>query len=183
MKKFQLYLTVIACGLFLTLNSCDSDQLSISPDEVNGVQIEKPEVSAKGSKLSSVNGQGGLVINDRHANFAFHASIDLDGNVKGSWQSLSPGQDIGTHGTIDCIIFIDDNTAILTGTITKVKKNDGEWPRAEVGNLIWFKVVDNGEGKKAATDQFSDYYITDAGCTNFDVNLYDISNGNIQVKK
>lgn len=173
MKKIQMYFIALACGLFL-FNSCNSDDLSITQNAEN-------ELSAK-KKESSVNGQGGLIINDEFANFAFHATVDTDGNVSGSWQSFASGQDVETHGTIDCLTFIDDNTVVLTGTITKVKKNDGQWPGAEIGNQIWFKVRDNGEGSKSSPDQFSDYYLSSAGCTNFNVGLNDITNGNIQVK-
>ena len=50
-----------------------------------------------------------------------------------------------------------------------------------VGDPIYFKVQDNGEGANAATDKFSDYFIFGV-CQNFNVALQDISGGNIQVK-
>ena len=154
-KKNQILLMSLMCGALFMFNSCDKDNLLPYPDgELNGKQIDN-NLLAKGGK-SFASGQGALMINDRVQHFSFHASVDGEGNVSGSWESKSPGQDIRTHGSIDCLTFLDDNTAILSGTITKTNDN----PFGIVAGMsVWFKVIDNGEGAKNATDQFTDYYL------------------------
>ncbi len=128
----------------------------------------------------SANGQGGIVLNDRVQQFSFHANTDASGNVSGSWESNSPGQNCRTHGTITCLTILPDGkTAIMSGVITQV---DGDCFGAVVGNPIWFKVQDNGEGSKASEDRFTDYYFFLSGCNNYGVGLQPIVNGNIQVK-
>ncbi len=135
-------------------------------------------------KTSSASGQGGLLLpymNGVPQHFSFHASKDAGGNVSGSWESSSPGQDIRTHGNITCLTILPDGkTAVMGGVITQVDGNG--FPFVVVGGSIWFKVQDNGEGSNAPEDTFSDYFFGNFGCTNFNVVLYPISNGNIQVK-
>ena len=66
----------------------------------------------------SVNGQGSITLEGGVQHFAFHATMDKNGKVSGSWESKSPGQDVRTHGTIDCMSLLDNQTAVLSGTIT-----------------------------------------------------------------
>ena len=131
----------------------------------------------------SANGQGGLLLpymNGQVQQFSFHANTDKDGNVSGSWESNSPGQNCRTHGDITCLtILADGKTALMSGVITQV---DGGCFGAVVGSTIWFKVKDNGEGSNAANDRFTDYYFGISGCVNYGGTLHQIVNGNIQVK-
>ncbi|MBC7382717.1 MAG: hypothetical protein H7296_06930 [Bacteroidia bacterium] len=135
--------------------------------------------------VASANGQGSLLnpgFNGRVQHFSFHALRDASGNVTGSWESKSPGQEIRTHGTITCLTILPDGkTAILTGIVTQ-KNGEGFPGSYDVGSPIWFKVVDNGEGAKSAEDEFTDYYSSGAPCNNFNVPIYTILSGNIQVK-
>lgn len=130
----------------------------------------------------SANGQGSLIYGGQAQHFAFHAKTQ-NGVTTGSWESKSPGQNVRTHGTIDCLtIMPDGKTAYMTGVVTK-KVGDGFPPGAyEVGSPIWFKVVDNGEGNTSATDQFTDYYNFGNCVDRPNRPLQDILNGNIQVK-
>ena len=128
----------------------------------------------------SANGQGGLLLDGRVQQFSFHANTDKDGTVTGSWESNSPGQECRTHGDITCLTILPDGkTAFMSGTITQV---DGVCFNAKVGDPIWFKVQDNGEGANATEDGFTDYYFFLAGCLNYNIGLKPILNGNIQVK-
>ena len=180
MKKFQLYLTMIACGLFLTLNSCDSEELSISPDQMNGLQMEKFEISAKGNKPSA-NGQGTITLADETSrHFSFHANTNKDGSVSGN------GVLTYTEGLrkimfdINCM-SINEGTATISGTITKDKQNEDG-----IGNTVWFQVIDNGEGKKASPDQMTLMIVDSAiECDSglyYNLVVYDIEGGNIQLK-
>jgi hypothetical protein len=135
----------------------------------------------------SANGQGALEnpwFNGRVQHFSFHANTDADGLVTGTFETKSPGQEIRTHGTINCLTVLPDGkTAIMSGVVTQ-KVGDGFPGYAEVGSTVWFKVVDNGEGAKSDLDQFSDYTEGPGDCSvNQLVRLYQIVNGNIQVKQ
>jgi hypothetical protein len=132
----------------------------------------------------SANGQGTILLNYMNGepqHFSFHALTDADGNVSGSWESKSPGQDIRTHGTITCIkVLADGKTAVLSGVVTHIV-GDG-YPGLTTGTPIWFKVQDNGEGANSAGDTFTDYFFGLAGCVDYGGTPYPITGGNIQVK-
>ncbi len=133
----------------------------------------------------SANGQGALLnpwFNGQVQHFSFHANTNASGNVTGSFETKSPGQDVRVHGTINCLtILADGKTAIVKGVVTQ-KVGEGFPGGYEVGSQVWFKVVDNGEGANSSGDQFTDYYSSNAPCSNFNVAIYTILNGNIQVK-
>jgi hypothetical protein len=168
----------------LTLASCTGEEIVFLEEELEG-----PALFSKSGKsaISSVSGQGGLSFGEgtKTQHFSFHASVDGDGNVSGSFESKSPSQNsLRSHGTIDCVTFLDDKTAVLSGTITKVVKgDDGTFSNYEIGSSVWFKVIDNGEGKKSAPDQFSDYYGGVGGCFPYNVGMRGIETGNIQIKR
>jgi hypothetical protein len=130
----------------------------------------------------SANGQGTL--NEVYHNgipqhFAFHANKDANGNVSGTWESKSAGQDIRAHGTINCLTILSDGkTAVLTGVVTHVVGNG--FP-LNIGDPIWFKVQDNGEGSNSTNDRFTDYYVF-GDCINWNAYFPQITGGNIQVK-
>jgi hypothetical protein len=71
----------------------------------------------------------------------------------------------------------------MSGIVTKFKED----PSVE-GRNCWFKVVDHGEGAGADPDQISLFYYDPdepslGDCdTDYIVNLYEITGGNIQVK-
>lgn len=178
MKKNQLYVVALAFGFLLSLSSCSNEDIFTPQEEVES----NVTFSKSGARTTStVSGQGGLSFGEgtKTQHFSFHASLDRDGNVSGSFESKSPSQSIRSHGTIDCITFLDDKTAILSGTITKI----GGENNYVVGTSIWFKVIDNGEGSKNGTDQFSDYYIGAGGCYPYNVRMRNIESGNIQIKR
>lgn len=182
MKNVKMNLAILLFS-FVFLNGCSEDNITISQDEtVVNLEIQSKggsSLSAKGQK-SFATGQGGFIFNGKPANFSFHASMDSEGNVSGQWEAKTLGGNLRTHGTIYCLTFIDDKTAVMSGTITKVNKEDGTWPGAQTGKSIWFKVVDNG---KSNIDQFSDYYIGAGDCNDYNPPLANIENGNIRVKR
>lgn len=132
----------------------------------------------------SANGQCALLqpyFNGMVQHFSFHAKMK-NGAVTGSWESKSPGQELRTHGKIDCLTILPDGkTAIMSGVITH-RTGDGFPGAYQIGSRVWFKVIDNGQGNNSAADQFSDYYSSSAPCTDFNQPMYDIVNGNVQVK-
>ncbi len=170
--SFLVFTGIISWTFF----SCSKDAAVLTDDRapVSGFVVER-------GSGPSASGQGSLLLNDRVQHFAFHAAIDAAGNVSGSWESNSPGQDIRTHGTINCLVILaDGKTALMSGEITHV---DGEgFPGISVGDPVWFQVQDNGEGKKATPDRFTDYYLGLSGCFEYGVGMLPILNGNIQVR-
>jgi len=175
---------MLAFGFLLTFSSCTGEDIVFLEEELDG-----PVLLSKSGKspISSVSGQGGLSFGEgtKTQHFSFHASIDGDGNVSGSFESKSPSQNsLRTHGTIDCVTFLNDNTAVLSGTVTKVVKGDGgTFQNYVVGASVWFKVIDNGEGSKNDSDQFSDYYAGFGGCFPYNARMRNIETGNIQIKR
>ena len=182
-KHYKLWVMVLAVSLIFFTYSCYQEDLIIPESEELTVSSNKMDLIDFSSKKSFASGQAGLILNGRFANFTFHAIEDVDGNVSGSYEAHSPGVELRTHGTIDCLIFVDDNTAVMAGYMTQVASGSvfGDIP---VGTEIWFKVRDNGEGK-ASIDQFSDYwgfgyyYCGDWPGAPMD----NIVNGNIQVNR
>jgi hypothetical protein len=180
-KLYKWCFYALAIAVMFAFNSCSQDELNIPQNEEISITSLNKTFSKK--KVSFASGQAGLIVNGRFANFAFHAIEDVDGNVSGSYEAHSPGVELRTHGTIDCLIFVDDNTAVMAGYMTQVASGSvfGDIP---VGTEIWFKVRDNGEGK-AFIDQFSDYWgFGFYYCGDWpDAPMDNIVNGNIQVKR
>lgn len=174
MKAFKLFLGAL---FLIAMYSCTKSGAAVAG---NDIQATSDEILLANNSGPSANGQGGLLINDRVQHFAFHASIDKDGNVSGSWESKSPGQNVRTHGTITCLQLVDNKTAIMSGIITHRAGDD--FPGTNVGDPIYFKVRDNGEGANSAGDLFTDYYPGFNNCSNLNLPFQPIVNGNIQVK-
>ena len=187
----KMYVLVLALAVVFTLNNCSTDEISLQDDELS--KTTNDQLAKK--KVSSANGQAGYVFPFGYQNLAFHVSMDADGNVSGSWQSNyndtdDDAYDINTHGVIECATFVDDNRVTMSGTITHI--NAGSFwtdgviiPAVEVGQFAAFAVIDNGEGKNADPDQFTDViFLDELFC--FDAPAFipfiDITNGNIKVK-
>lgn len=176
MKKYHASVTLVVLTLII-------GGLSVSFAKNKG---KKKAIVKTEQPGSSVSGQASLLMpyfDDKVQHFSFHASVDAKGNVNGSWESKSPGQEIRTHGNITCVIFLDSKTAVITGVITK-KDGDG-FAKVKEGDTVWFKVRDNGEGANAKPDEFTDYFSAKSiPCRDFpNLKMSAIISGNIQVKK
>jgi hypothetical protein len=183
MKTIQLFSTAIICGLVLTLTSCESD--SISPAETDVLMSEYEIVSNTGNLSrkagTSVNGQGTINLeNGNSRRFSFHANTDKDGSVSGN------GVLTYTKGVrkimfdINCM-SVEEGMATISGNITEDKQ-----VASNVGNIVWFQVVDNGEGKNSTADQMT-LMIVNSGIEcdsdlSYNLLFYDIEGGNIQLK-
>jgi hypothetical protein len=184
MKKIKIH---VAAALFFAAMLCGSS-CSKETETVRPIG-ETTRISARAAGPSA-NGQGTLIagyLGDKPQHFSFHANTSPNGNVTGSFESTALGLDSRVHGRIDCLnILPDGKTAIMSGVVTVVT---GDIYLIDfgfnVGDQAWFKVEDNGEGANATEDRFSDVYVFDElpPCTSdFDVELLEIANGNIQVK-
>ncbi|MBD0293782.1 MAG: hypothetical protein ICV84_01070 [Flavisolibacter sp.] len=79
------------------------------------------------------------------------------------------------------MFLVDSKTAVSSGTITKISSTQFPW--FVIGDPIWFKIRDNGEGITDLPDEFTDYYFGTSGCTDYGFSLLQpIENGDIQIK-
>ena len=183
MKKM---LTPVFSLSFILLAGCFKTHIEeslVNHDSKNKL----PKEFSNGAQVSYASGQASLTF-DRWdgevQHFSFHAVKDANGNVKGTWESKSPGQDLRTHGILNCLSFLDDHTAYMTGVVTQKigEVFPGEY---EVGMPVWFKVRDNGEGITGTPDEFTDYYsLQGIECVNYEqASMHPIISGNIQVRR
>lgn len=183
-QTFRFCLLALASGFFIMVSSCTADQIEVQDETQNKTVVTDIEARPSGP---SVNGQGTVSLENtplagegfRH--FSFHANTKKDGSVKGSGVLTYTGGAQKIKFSINCL-SVDGNHAILSGVTT----SNTQTPANE-GLLFWFEVFDNGEGNNAAPDQLSLYYqgsdpVTYDCSNDFEVELYEIEGGNIQVK-
>lgn len=140
-----------------------------------------PSFARSGSApVQSVSGGGTVDVTAGRSTYAFHASINGAGAVKGKFElhfSSSPTQ---VHGDVTCLV-IDGNQAWLGGVITR--SND-EGAFGVGGEIVW-SAEDNGEGKNADPDRVSAFFgglDADVCLTKFAVGTNEWSNGNVQIR-
>ena len=107
-------------------------------------------VAAQGSRVIA-SASGAWTIAGTRV-LAFVALKHADGSVNGQWQRINQvngGNDIPSHGDVVCVSFFDNEAWI--GTIA----NSGLFAGFEGG----FRVVDNGQGRKAPPDGMSLQYV------------------------
>lgn len=161
-----------------------------------GCQKEEPMVSnaqsssgnlkaGKNAVVESVTGSGQFHRDyfqpEVWRTFTFSATKDAAGNVTGTYQIKNHNL-TSLQGTVLCFT-IDGNKAILLVRIDKFSSsvtNQSPWP---YGYIV---VEDNGEGNGDLPDKVSLHYdtdvLTDCGVL-YDVPLYPIEAGNVQVHK
>ena len=128
------------------------------------------------------SGHGNLIIEGERRTFSFHARELKNGRVIGSLVLKNRNLGIRAKAIINCL-DIDGNQATMSGVITQI---NGDYSSL-IGDDIWFRVVDNGEGFRNTTDQITLVIVEldeppSAICTeDVDVDLQNILGGNIQV--
>lgn len=129
----------------------------------------------------SASGQGTFLYGEDIRHFSFHANTMPQGDVQGNGVLTYNAGVENIKFDIDCLFFVDDVTAIMTGVITYHKTTP-----ALVGMYFWFKVVDNGEGSGDDPDLMTLFYeggSLDGDCSyDLGAEFYEIEGGNIQVK-
>ncbi len=148
------FLRIIPCAAFAALLvSCAEQGTQITEP------IDSPLFAEAGNSGPSVNGRGVISYNDVRCPSTFYAREHKDGSVTGTLQSNCPAQTLVAHGIFDCLV-VDGNEAILGGVLTKVSTGPDTpaWFTADVGTRFWLKVRDNGEGRNAPPDEWTDWY-------------------------
>lgn len=181
MKKSSITISRVLSLILLISCSKSDNQGSLV------MQVAKDETQSElhdGGHISFANGQAALQLFGQVQHFSFYVIKDANGNATGTWESKSPGQDLRTHGTLNCLTFIDNQTAFMTGVV--IQKVGDVFPgEYEVGMPVWFKVRDNGEGNNTSADEFTDYYsLQGIECVNYQqASIHPIISGNIQVRR
>ena len=111
-----------------------------------------------GPVIASAAGGGGYLIGDLQVSFSFNAIGRADGSATGRFfHSVEVGgQLVEFAGRVTCVtVDAENHRAWIGGVVTA---NNSEHPGFltdvhEVGDDIWFRVLDNGEGARAAADR------------------------------
>jgi hypothetical protein len=143
-----------------------------------GTQSASADPSAQ-----SASGFGQVHLGLPTRDFAFSASMSVDGTATGEAQVENRSSGFRGHIRIDCLNVIA-NVALMTGVWTSSTS-----PSIPVGSDAFFAVQDNGEGPNAPADEIT---LTLSGlgiaCTDItdpallDPFLVTIENGQIQVR-
>jgi hypothetical protein len=94
--------------------------------------------------------------------FAFTATRHKNDSVFGQGVLILPTLVI-FHYSVNCLKVVD-NVATLSGVITDYKNFVSDFDAT--GSNFWFRVVDNGEGRKAQQDQMTFFFFDETpNCT------------------
>ena len=147
---------------------------------------------------ASVNDHGNLVMDGTLLTFSFHAREFHNGDVEGSFELKNRLLGVRAHAAIDCLP-IEGSEALLSGVLTQVDGIEGPF----VGDEIWYRIKDNGEGRGDPPDEISlvivelpsqpseiftcdmtlaDILDENPELTDEDLELQDIIGGNIQLR-
>lgn len=187
----------------LLLISCGES--STHPSQPDPGALMMPSHVGGGDIATSATGGGGLFVTSPplaigDAQFSFSAAQLANGSVYGQFHLVRQrdGFVVDFHGVVTCM-SVDPalHRAWIGGVVTQNNSNDPVHTTTvhQPGRDVWFRVVDNGEGLGAAPDRSSVYgfegaagVITSAEyCqkqlwTAGDVNAFEVTEGNIQVK-
>jgi hypothetical protein len=209
MKKI-LYVAVFSAAVLAGCAKDDSNQPASVSDgqnvvttssDLHGFTIDERLGLVKSKSISSselnfsnyystgegVNSATGMFGNPPESHYTFSVN-DNNGNVTGHVNLSGPSFAFAMSST--CLQIMNGNDAIIAGQISAVT-NDGGFPDfIKVGNYIFFRVVDNGEGSNAPNDWlYDDLWVNFTPVCGFDLFTVPWStyseiekNGNIQVK-
>lgn len=187
MKNANTKLALLAFfgGAMIFLTGCSKEEFQPADTENLVLTVDETQTRASGP---SANGHGTLTFEgipiegEGFRQFSFHAREKRNGTVQGNGVLSYIGGVRNLSFDIDCL-EVDGNLAVMSGVITR----DNQFPE-NVGRLCWFKVIDNGEGNNSDPDEISLFFSgTDSEvydcANNFNVAIYEIEGGNVQVKE
>ena len=138
---------------------------------VPGASVADPPSAA-----GSATGNGDFMLGGELRTFSFSAIQQPNGKVAGQAEVHNRAMGTVVHMDINCIVFLPNNTVVVSGTITKNSPN----PPNLVGLTGVFQAQDNGEGTNSSPDRLS--LVVPGDCTTTPPDLMDILHGNIQVR-
>ena len=150
-----------------------------------------------GGGHAAASGHGNLVMEGALRTFSFQAREFRNGRVQGSLVLKNRHLGVRARADIDCL-RIDGDEAILSGVLTHVDGIEGNF----IGDEVWSRVRDNGEGRGDPSDQISlvivevaatppEFFTCETPLDDIldafpeledDLELQDIIGGNVQVK-
>jgi hypothetical protein len=150
---------------------------------------------------SSTSGSGDfLVLGTMPGSFTYEAIVDDAGAAKGTfhYELIFQGQLADFDGEVTCVTFdAATNRAWIGGVVTANRSVHPSYttPRTQVGEDIWFRVVDYGEGSSDPDDRTTfvgfagdrDIPTSAAYCAlqpwvDGDVSTWPVVEGNLQVR-
>ncbi|HSH74117.1 MAG TPA: leucine-rich repeat domain-containing protein [Longimicrobiales bacterium] len=163
----SLLCTVVVAG-------CDSAELA-------GPDLHPDFAVVAGSPAYLVSGGGTVVTPFGLSTYAFHASVDDAGRVKGKVELHFSSSDVRVQGNVTCLA-VGGSEAWLGAVVTRSDLETGNF--AVGGDFVW-RASDNGEGADAdAPDRVSSFFGNPAAdfCNaRFEVLEREWSNGNVQI--
>ena len=187
--KFSYFMSSLACALILGIFGCSKEDIkapNVSEESVTSKQEVTLTTRAAGGNQMA-NGGGTTVEGGEKSTFVFNAVKKSDGSVTGHLVYVIRVSNITVKMDLDCVRFIGNKTAVLSGIVTEVSGNNIPF-YIHVGSNAFFEVVDNGQGNDANPDLISDLFFpvgtgsANANCTNRRARTYLPISGNIQVK-
>lgn len=161
--KIPSTLPLAATALVLTLGAaCDS----ALPTPTGVEQTSAVASVSHGAVVLSATGAGNGVYSFEPPatgwrTFAFNAKVHADGTAEGQLEVHNTANDNGLHGEVVCMNAIGDG---IYGIAVHVTRLYGTFAAGQLPNLTGdyavFAVRDNGEGAKAAPDQFTGVDLT-----------------------
>ena len=179
----------LACALILGIFGCSKEDIkapNVSEESVTSKQEVTLTTRAAGGNQMA-NGGGTTVEGGEKSTFVFNAVKKSDGSVTGHLVYVIRVSNITVKMDLDCVRFIGNKTAVLSGIVTEVSGDNIPF-YIHVGSNAFFEVVDNGQGNDANPDLISDLFFpvgtgsANANCTNRRARTYLPISGNIQVK-
>ena len=171
----RLVASLVSTGIFLACSGEPTDKHVLAPD----LRLSETPDNAAGPSASGhanvIQASGTL------RTFSFTARLMPDGTVHGQYENHNRAQGFSNHGDVDCLRFVGDNIAVMSGTI---RRSDN--PAAVEGGRTIFRVEDYGEGADSPPDRVSMLALfppgTTSDCETFTpVTSIPIVGGNIRV--
>lgn len=163
-----------------------------------GLILATTAVSAR--TAASTTGSGTFLVGTMPGSFTYEAIVDDAGAAKGSfhYELLFQGQVVDFDGAVTCVTFdAATNRAWIGGVVTANRSVHPSYttPRTQVGEDIWFRVVDYGEGSGYPDDRTtfvgfagdrdiptSAAYCAQQPWVDGDVSTWPVVEGNLQVR-
>jgi hypothetical protein len=149
---------------------------------------------------ASTTGSGTFLVGTMPGTFSFEAMVDAAGVAKGAfhYELVFQGQLADFEGVVTCVTFdAATHRAWIGGVVTANRSVHPSYttPRTQVGQDIWFRVVDYGEGSDAPDDRTtfvgfagdrdiptSAEYCAQQPWLDGDVSTWPVVEGNLQVR-
>jgi hypothetical protein len=170
--------SIVTLALTLAFVGCEADTM-VQPD----MDVEASFAKGGNAPVHQVSGGGTVDVPAGRSTYAFHASMDGNGAVKGRAQIHFSSAPLKIGADVTCLV-VDGNRAWLGAVITNSDAEEGSfWVE---GAAFWWSAQDNGEGANADSDLVSAYRGTFQGAEvcleKREVFEREWTNGNVQIR-